>query len=86
MLECEIIQRIRALYPNAAIEASGENCNFEVFIVDPVFADMKPLQRQQSILQLFSNELNTGKLHALGIKAKTPAELTGTPANLVQIG
>jgi acid stress-induced BolA-like protein IbaG/YrbA len=86
MLEQEIIQRIRDLYPNAAIEASGENCSFEVFVVDPLFADMKPLQRQQSVLKLFCEELKTGKLHALGVKAKTPAELTGTPVNLIQIG
>ena len=85
MHESEIIERIRGLYPDAAIEASGENCSFEVFVVDPAFADMRLLQRQQSVLQLFSDELATGKLHALGVKAKTPQELTAAPSNLVQI-
>ena len=86
MQEAEILQRIKTLYPDAAMEASGENCNFEVFVVSPEFEGMSPLKRQQSILALFSEELKTGKLHALGVKAKTAEELTSTPANLVQLG
>ena len=67
------------------LEASGENCNFEVFVVTPAFAGMSALKRQQSILGLFSEELKTGKLHALGVRAKTPEELANTPNNLVQL-
>ena len=86
MQESEILQRIKTLYPEAAMEASGENCNFEVFVVSPEFEGMSLLKRQQSILALFNEELKTGKLHALGVKAKTPAELSSTPNNLVQLG
>jgi acid stress-induced BolA-like protein IbaG/YrbA len=86
MNEEQILQRIKTLYPEAAMEASGENCNFEVFIVSPEFEGMSSLKRQQSILALFSKELQTGKLHALGVKAKTPAELSQTPSNLIQLG
>ncbi|MEW7983354.1 MAG: BolA/IbaG family iron-sulfur metabolism protein [gamma proteobacterium symbiont of Phacoides pectinatus] len=85
MQEQEIIDRIHGLYPDAVIEASGENCSFEVYVVDAGFADMKPLARQQSILQLFNQDLQSGKLHALSIKARTPQELTSKPNNLVQI-
>jgi acid stress-induced BolA-like protein IbaG/YrbA len=86
MDEEQILQRIKTLYPEAAMEASGENCNFEVFVVSPEFEGMNLLKRQQSILALFSEELQTGKLHALGVKAKTPAELSKTPSNLIQLG
>lgn len=86
MEEQEIIQRIQTLYPDAAIEANGENCSFEVYVVTESFAEMKPLQRQQSVLTLFSDELKTGKLHALSVKAKTPKELANTVSNLVQLG
>jgi acid stress-induced BolA-like protein IbaG/YrbA len=85
MNEEQILQRIKTLYPEAAMEASGENCNFEVFVVSPEFEGMSLLKRQQSILALFSGELQTGKLHALGVKAKTPAELSQTPSNLIQL-
>ena len=86
MLEQEILERIQALYPDAAMEASGENCNFEVFVVTSDFEGMSLLKRQQSILSLFNEELKSGKLHALGVKAKTPEELTRSPSNLVQLG
>lgn len=86
MLEQEILERIRALYPDAVMEASGENCNFEVFVVTTDFKGMSLLKRQQSILSLFNEELKSGKLHALGVKAKIPEELTHSPNNLVQLG
>lgn len=86
MQEQEIIDRIQTLYPDAAIEASGENCNFEVFIVSYAFDGVSLLKRQQSILGLFTKELKTGKLHALGVKAKTLAEFNQSSSRLIQIG
>lgn len=85
MNEQEIIERIRTLYPDAAIELSGENCSFEVYVVTEAFAGVKALERQRGILGLFDQELATAKLHALSVKAKTPAELGGN-SGLVQIG
>lgn len=84
MTENEIIDRIKGLYPDAAIEVAGEDCNFEVYVICDAFAEMNTLQRQQPILKLFSDELASGKLHALGVKAKTQEELAGN-AGLVQI-
>lgn len=85
MEEQVIVERIRGLYPDAVIEVNGEDCSFEVYVVTEEFAGINSLQRQQNILALFSEELKTGKLHALGVKAKTPEELVNTPSNLVQI-
>lgn len=85
MLEQEILQRIAGLYPDAAIEANGEGCNFEVFVVTAAFSGMSPIKRQQSILTLFSHELQSGELHALAVKAKTPEELSSAPSGLVQL-
>ena len=80
-----ILKRISDLYPDAQIEANGSDCSFEVLVVSPAFEGNRPLQRQQSILGLFSEELKSGKLHALGVKAKTPEELKTMPSNLLQI-
>jgi acid stress-induced BolA-like protein IbaG/YrbA len=45
---------------------------------------MNTLQRQQPILGLFRDELASGTLHALSVRARTPAEQSaGT--GLVQI-
>ena len=84
MTENEIIERIRTLHPDAAIEVAGEDCSFEVYVVDDGFKGMNTLQRQRPILALFQQDLASGKLHALGIKAKTNEELTAN-TGLVQL-
>jgi acid stress-induced BolA-like protein IbaG/YrbA len=86
MQENEIIERIKGLYPDATIEASGADCNFEVVVVSEEFEGMGLLKRQRSILGLFSDEIKSGKLHALGIKTKTPLEIGSTSDNLEQTG
>ena len=84
MNEDEIIARIQGLYPDASVEVAGENCSFEVYVVSPALAGQKTLERQRGILGLFSEEITSGKLPALTIKAKTPQEMQATPG-LVQI-
>jgi len=83
MEKSEILERIQGLYPEAQIEANGQDCSFELLIVSQEFQGKRPLQRQQSILGLFSEELKSGKLHALGVKAKTPDELKSMPSTYV---
>jgi acid stress-induced BolA-like protein IbaG/YrbA len=87
MTKDEIIERIQTLYPDAALEASGSDCSFEVLIVSPAFDGLSTIKRQQPILGLFKAELATGKLHALGIKARTPAEHEAAPPPMrMQLG
>ncbi|MES9942698.1 MAG: BolA/IbaG family iron-sulfur metabolism protein [Candidatus Thiodiazotropha sp. 6PLUC2] len=74
MNEQELMSRIKGLYPDAEITVAGENCSFEVNVTSPAFADMKSLQRQRSILTLFNQEIASGELHALTVRAKTPDE------------
>ena len=57
------------------ISVSGEGCSFEVNVTTTAFEDMKSLQRQRSILTLFNEEITSGELHALTVRAKTPEEL-----------
>ncbi len=75
MNENDLINRIKGIYPDAEISVAGESCSFEVNVTTPAFADMKALQRQRSILTLFNDEIASGELHALTVKAKTPDEL-----------
>lgn len=79
-----IIDRIHTLYPDAVIDVAGEDCSFEVYVVTEAFAGLGTLQRQKPILALFREEITSGALHALTIKAKTPAEQQGG-GGLVQI-
>ena len=84
MNEEEIVSRIKGKYTDAIVDAEGEGCSFEVFIISEGFKDLNALKRQQTILGLFEDELKTGKLHALSIRAKTPQERAGSNG-LVQI-
>ncbi len=77
MNEEEIIARVKGLYPDALIDIAGADCNFEMYIVSDAMEGMGLLQRQQSILGLFKEELASGKLHALSVKAKTQKEQAG---------
>lgn len=74
MKQDEIIERIRTLYPEADIDATGEECNFELTIVSESFIGLNTLQRQKPILALFKDDITSGRLHALSIIAKTPEE------------
>lgn len=82
--ESEIINRIADLYSGAIIDVAGEDCNFEVFIISDKLDGMSLLQRQKSILGLFKDEIISGKLHALSVKAKTPQEQSNN-SGLVQL-
>ena len=84
MDEQEIIERVRQLHPDALVDLDGADCSFEMIVVSEAFEGMNTLQRQQPILGLFKEELASGKLHALSVRAKTPAEQSGG-AGLVQI-
>lgn len=84
MDENEITARITSLYPGAAVDVNGADCSFEVYVISEQLKGMSTLQRQRSLLDLFKDELKSGKLHALAIKARTPAEQAAT-AGLVQI-
>ncbi|MBW9267316.1 MAG: BolA/IbaG family iron-sulfur metabolism protein [Candidatus Thiodiazotropha sp. (ex. Lucinisca nassula)] len=75
MNQQDLINRIKDLYPDAEVTVSGESCNFEVNVTTPAFDNMKSLQRQRSIMTLFNEEIGSGELHALTVRAKTPEEL-----------
>lgn len=80
----EIINRITQLHPDAQIDIEGEDCSFAVYVISDEFDGKLTMQRQQPILALFSEELASGKLHALSVTAKTPAELQAN-SGLIQI-
>lgn len=84
MKEEEIIDRIRSLYPDAIIDAAGEDCSFELYVISEAFTGQNTLQRQKPILALFKDDISAGRLHALSIKAKTPEEQATQPG-LIQI-
>ncbi|KEA62569.1 YrbA protein [Marinobacterium lacunae] len=74
MQTCEVETIIQAAMPEADIDVSGEECNFTVAIISERFEGQNLMQRQKGVLALFEEPLKTGRLHALTIKAFTPAQ------------
>jgi len=70
----QIVERIRAAYPDAIVETEGADCNFSVTIVSEAFEGLNPLQRQRPVMALFKDDISAGTLHALSITARTPDE------------
>ena len=70
-----ITARLRSALPDAQIELTGEECSFALLVVSEQLAGKSAVARQRLVLGLFAAELASGALHALTVRAKTPAEL-----------
>lgn len=60
----------------------GEGCSFQVIAVGEVFEGLNPVKRQQLIYAALSEEIASGALHAVSIKAYTPAQWEQAPENI----
>ncbi len=78
-------QKILGLVSEAELEIEGADCDFQVTIVSAVFEGMSQMKRQQLVLSGFTDELASGALHALTIKAFTLTEWNNKPSHLVQL-
>lgn len=70
-----IKQILEGAFPEAEIEVKGDGYHHEVIIISPTFENQSLVARQQRVYKLFTKQIESGELHALSIKAKTPAEL-----------
>lgn len=85
MNDAQIETQILNDLPGAAIEVSGEECSFEVVVISEQFEGLTTMKRQQRILGLFKDVLQTGSLHALTVKAYTFDEWNNKSSGLVQL-
>ena len=74
MLTSEVEAIVQAAMPEAQIDVSGEECSFTLSIISAGFEGQNLMQRQKGVLALFEQQLKSGQLHALTIKAYTPEQ------------
>ena len=60
--------------PDAEIHVQGEGCNFSVDIISESFSSVTKLNRQKKVLSSIKEQLATGEIHAMSVKAFTPEE------------
>ncbi|HRP34279.1 MAG TPA: BolA/IbaG family iron-sulfur metabolism protein [Gammaproteobacteria bacterium] len=71
----EIAALIRQGLPAARIEVeSDDDTHFAALVVSEAFAGLRPLQRHQLVYRALGDRMG-GEIHALSIRALTPAEL-----------
>jgi len=69
-----IEQLIASGIPNAEINVTEDAGKFEARIVSPVFAAKNTLQRHKLVYATVNEQITSGEIHALTIKALTPDE------------
>jgi len=71
----EIAALIRQGLPSARVEVeSDDNTHFATLVVSEAFEGLRPLQRHQLVYRALGERMG-GDIHALSIRALTPAEL-----------
>ena len=70
----QIKQQIEAGIAGVAAQAKGDNGHFDVVVVGDCFADKSPVQRQKMVYATVNDKIRSGEIHALTIKAYTPAQ------------
>lgn len=65
---------IRVGIPDAQVQVAGDGSHFEAVIVSESFEGLTPLKRERLVMDLVKSQVASGELHALSIKALTPAQ------------
>ncbi|CAC9546984.1 hypothetical protein [uncultured Gammaproteobacteria bacterium] len=72
----EIQAKLEESIEGSTVTMQGDGCNCSTLVVSSVFEGMGLLARQRMVLAAVRTEIDSGELHALSIKAKTPEEVT----------
>lgn len=75
-MDLTIIQnKISQALPNAQVMVLGDDgVHFDAIVVSEQFEGVRPVKRQQMVYAAIGELIQTGQLHALGLKTYTPAE------------
>ena len=75
MQQSEVESMIKAAIPDAQVSVQGEGCSFTVHVVSESFEGEMPVKRQKAVMAPFAELIRSGELHAISVKANTPAEI-----------
>ncbi len=67
--------RLETAYPGDAIEVvdlTGTHDHYQVMITSNAFRGLSRIQQHKHVMNVFSEELKTGEVHALTIQTKLP--------------
>ena len=71
----EVQAKLEAGIQNSTVTMEGDGCNCSALVVSPIFEGLSLLARQKMVLAVVRTDIDSGELHALSIKARTPSEV-----------
>ncbi|CAC9435840.1 Cell division protein BolA [uncultured Gammaproteobacteria bacterium] len=71
----EVQAKLEAGIQNSTVTMEGDGCNCSTLVVSPIFEGLSLLARQKMVLAVVRTDIDSGELHALSIKARTPSEV-----------
>lgn len=70
----EVKQIIENGLEGCTAHTAGEGCDFQVTVVGDLFEGLTPVKKQQLVYKCLNEHIVNGTIHALTIKAYTPAQ------------
>ena len=74
MIADEVQTRVAQAIASSEVTAQGDASRMEVVVVSPAFEGMSRVAKQQLVYAAIAELIRDGALHAVTIKAYTPAE------------
>lgn len=72
-MEISEVQRlIEAGLPGAQVTVTGDGSHFQAVVISPAFEGKSLVAQQKMVLATVTEQITSGALHALSIKAYTP--------------
>lgn len=76
----EIKNLIEKAIPGSQAIVSGDGSKFETSVISPIFHQLSQVKRHQQVYATLNEQITSGALHALTIKAYTPEEWESQPS------
>jgi acid stress-induced BolA-like protein IbaG/YrbA len=73
-------QLIRAGFPGAQVQVTGDGSHFDAVVVSPAFEGQTPIKKQRLVMDTVRAQIASGELHALSIKTYTPDQWSAQEA------
>jgi acid stress-induced BolA-like protein IbaG/YrbA len=65
---------VETAFPGSEVQISGDGRHFDMLVVSEQFDGARTVKRQQQVYGVLNEHIASGAIHALNIKAFTPAE------------
>lgn len=74
MQATEIEALLRTGLDDCEVSVSGEGNHFDILVVGEVFANLRPVKKQQMVYAVLREQIADGSIHAVNIRTFTAAE------------